>query len=232
MSTSGDTDGWRDGLPDLPPDWGPIVIPDDASALAAEAAQVREELRQQRERERRRRRAALARTPLLILLLALTTTLASLGALTWAGMERLTPPPTPTQRTPARHLPALELIDARGATVSLRSLLPAVILVPDQCDCDEVIAATSAAAPPGVTVIALSGAAAPLVSPPTPVAGGAPVRALADPADALRAHLDLTTTAGTAAVVLVDTDAEIRRILPASTSVEDYRADLALLATR
>ena len=34
-----------DGLPDLPAEWGHIVVPDDASALHREAEQIRRELR-------------------------------------------------------------------------------------------------------------------------------------------------------------------------------------------
>jgi len=51
----GDDGGDRpaDGaLPDLPPDWGPIVIPDDPAELAAEAEQLRAELREAARRSR------------------------------------------------------------------------------------------------------------------------------------------------------------------------------------
>src|SRR5262245_13169663 len=42
-----DDGGARGGLPDLPPEWGPIVIPDDAAELDAEATEIRRELRRE-----------------------------------------------------------------------------------------------------------------------------------------------------------------------------------------
>lgn len=47
------------GLPDLPPEWGRVVVPDDASALAEEAAQLRRELRRRSSATRWRRRLGL-----------------------------------------------------------------------------------------------------------------------------------------------------------------------------
>jgi hypothetical protein len=46
-----------DDLPELPPGWGPIRIPDDASELADEAARVRRELRERGDRPRAARPA-------------------------------------------------------------------------------------------------------------------------------------------------------------------------------
>ena len=84
-----DGHGYSDGLPDLPPEWGRVVVPDDARALAAEAEQIR--------RERGGHpagagpppagRTALA-LPALILLVAVLTTLAGLVAVTWPRTER------------------------------------------------------------------------------------------------------------------------------------------------
>src|SRR3954463_12808252 len=42
----GNGNGWPpDGLPDLPPEWGTVIIPDDLSELAEESSRVRRELR-------------------------------------------------------------------------------------------------------------------------------------------------------------------------------------------
>ena len=55
--SGGDGGGWPpDELPELPPEWGTIVIPDDASELAQEATKVRRELRRQVRQRRWRRR--------------------------------------------------------------------------------------------------------------------------------------------------------------------------------
>lgn len=233
MSAPGETDGWREGLPDLPPEWGNIVIPDDASALAEEAEQVRRELRRERRQARRRHYRGI----LAVVLVAITATLISLYAVMWNAAQQDsqvaiatdTPPASPRATAIPATLPALEVIDGQGTTVPLRSLLPAVILVPNRCECASEIAAVSAAAPPGVTVVALTADAARPSPLPTHPAGGAPVRALADPANGLRDHLKLASALGSLSVILVDADAAIRRVLPASTSVEEYRADLAQL---
>ena len=37
--------GSSDGVPELPPEWGFIVIPDDAAELEGEAGEVRRQLR-------------------------------------------------------------------------------------------------------------------------------------------------------------------------------------------
>ena len=42
--------GVPDRLPDLPPEWGDIVIPDDLSSLASEVATIRAELHREQDR--------------------------------------------------------------------------------------------------------------------------------------------------------------------------------------
>ena len=49
-----DDGSFRGGLPDLPPEWGTIVIPDDAAELDDEATRLRREIRQQAWRTRLR----------------------------------------------------------------------------------------------------------------------------------------------------------------------------------
>ncbi|MFY1689389.1 hypothetical protein [Plantactinospora sp. WMMB782] len=102
MSTSADGDGRPDngpfdGVPDLPAEWGRIVIPDDPAELAAESAQVRRELRLRARRDGWRRRLGLRtdtngpaplRLCLMIMAVAVLTTLASLFAITWPNPQR------------------------------------------------------------------------------------------------------------------------------------------------
>ncbi|MBM0235841.1 hypothetical protein JNW91_31305 [Micromonospora sp. STR1_7] len=89
--------GPSDGLPDLPAEWGRVVIPDDASALAGEAAQIRRELRRAAGLPHPHRALAL---PMLVLLVAVLTTLAGLLAVTWPRAGRGTDRPTPTPSSP------------------------------------------------------------------------------------------------------------------------------------
>jgi hypothetical protein len=258
MGSSGNGDGWSDGvgppegLPDLPPDWGPIVIPEDAAELAAEAAQLRRELRRDARRAAWRRRLGLPTTagglptlrlPLLLMLIAIMATLTSLFAVIWPGPSRQSGGRTPTggpvpSGTPGRprgnSLPALDLIGEKGDPVSLRGLLPAVIILVDGCDCADEIDAAGHAVPPGVTVVALtsgrtSASPLPALRPP---AITTPIRTLADPTGELRAFLQMTPRPGAATVLLAARSGEVTRVVPTVGSVEDYRADLPQLATR
>jgi hypothetical protein len=96
--SGGNGGGWPpDELPELPPEWGTIVIPDDASELAREATRVRRELRWQARERYWRRRLHLPRrnrrpgeedlpalgVPLLVILIATIATLTSLFVISW-----------------------------------------------------------------------------------------------------------------------------------------------------
>ncbi|MFE0593580.1 hypothetical protein [Micromonospora echinospora] len=221
-----------DGLPDLPPEWGRVVVPDDASALAQEAAQVRRELREARRDARRRSVRATLTLPVLILVVAVLATLAGLVTVTWSqaepSMARSAPAPArePLPDPVGRPLPALDLVDGAQAPVPLRSLLPAVILLVDACPCPERVAEAATAAPPGVRVVTVVGGHT------VPPAGAGPttgVRRLADPADGLRALTHADPVPGAVDVILVDRAGTVVRVVPAVESVEDYRADLARL---
>ena len=250
--------GPPDDLPELPPEWGEIVVPDDPAALADEAALVRRELhsRQRRDRWRQifglppRLEAAHAsttgglRAPLLVMAIAVLVTLASLFAATWPGPQRPAPQRSAGTVTQGRNLPALDLIDAQGATVPLRGALPAVIMLVDGCDCAALVAET-AAARPNITVVTVVTGTMPSALPPSgaasPPSGAAPspgrsvaaptapVRHLSDPAGELRKSLNLGPPDGTAAVLLVTGTGEILRTLLRTASVENFRADLARL---
>jgi hypothetical protein len=167
-------DGGRpDGLPDLPPEWGDIVVPDDLSSLSAEVAAVRAELHREQDRTAwqrfarrigvrhvRRPGAVGFRGPALIIAMAVLVTLASLWASAWPGPAR--PPSSRSANgTDTRTLPALELIDTDGQHVPLNAQLPAVILLIDGCDCSQLIADTAALVRQEIAVITvLSGTTA------------------------------------------------------------------------
>jgi hypothetical protein len=107
-----------DGLPDLPPEWGIVIIPDDPSELAQESARVRRELRQQTRQRRWRRRlhlpppqpqpaagdeeAPTLGVPLLVISIAVIATLVSLFAVAWPNTQpRPHLEPTAVATTPA-----------------------------------------------------------------------------------------------------------------------------------
>lgn len=208
-------------LSGLPPEWGRIVIPDDASALAAEAEQVRRELA----RERRGRqppgapggRGALG-VPLLIMSVAVLITLISLFAMTWSGStppDRSAPPPTP--------MPAITLSQHNGREVALNTVGPAAILLVEGCDCDRLIAETSVAAPPDVAVVVVDR---------SPPAGGAPpedVLWLLDPDNSLRAALGLSPPTGAAATVMLIDRQQNVTLTTRTTSAGTFQSSLVTL---
>ncbi|KAB1913310.1 hypothetical protein [Micromonospora sp. AMSO31t] len=223
--------GPPDGLPDLPPEWGRVVVPDDASALAEEARQVRRELRRaDRQVGQGPHLGPAVRPsiglPVLVLLVAVLITLTGLAAVTWPRASRSGGAPTvlPYPTAPVGPLPALDLVGPDDAPVPLRSLLPAMIVLVDACACTEQVSIAAAAAPPGVTVVTVTEDRA---------AGAATapgVRPLADPAGGLRSYLHLSAHPGTAAALLVDRQGALVRVVPELGPVTDYRDDLARLA--
>jgi len=255
VGSSSDNGGWPtdggspDGLPDLPEEWGVIVIPDDLSELADEVRAVRAELalsepqtRWQRFTARpavrtlRRIGTAALRGPVLIISLAVLVTLASLFASAWPGPAR-----TPaTQRSASstadrgETLPALEMIGSDGGTVALREELPAVVLIIDGCDCAKLVADTIAAVRPGVAVVTVTSAkpSANGATPPTgatPQAQGKMVRHLNDPTATLRSHLKLGPPDGTAAALVVDRAGEVVRTDRRLATVDVLKPALAQL---
>ncbi|GAA3737172.1 hypothetical protein GCM10022225_19980 [Plantactinospora mayteni] len=265
MSTSADGDGRPDngpfdGVPDLPADWGRIVIPDDPAELAAEAAQVRRELRLQARHNGWRRRLGLPtatagpaplRLSLLIMSVALLATMASLFALTWPTPYRPTATGRSTPGTPGdqsssssdqsspsdptnpagRSLPALDLVGEDGRVVPLRGLLPAVIILIDGCTCDEHLDAAVRAVPPGVAVVAVSTRRTVPGTRTMPAPGGGVPRFLTDPTSELRTALHLADGSGRGAAVLASRSGQILRTVPVLSSPGDYQADLPRLLT-
>ncbi|MFF5295480.1 hypothetical protein [Paractinoplanes globisporus] len=261
MAGPGENGGWPseggspDDLPDLPEEWGVIVIPDDLSELSDEVDAVRAELRLAerptrwrrfvtRPAMRRVRRIAThaVRAPVLIISMAVLVTVASLFASAWPGPPRQ-PATQRTANTTDDHgettLPALELIGADGQTVPLRGQLPAVILLIDGCDCANLVSDTIAAVRPEIAVVTISDAKATAGvgrtgtgTPPTgatPQAQGKTVRALRDPSGSARSQLKLGKADGTAAALLVDRGGMIVRTAPRLAVVDDIRPDLARL---
>src|SRR3954468_1966720 len=174
MAGASDNGGWPsdggspDGLPDLPEEWGVIVIPDDLSELSDEVAAVRAELRLAAKPSRWRRfvnRPAMrqvrkigltaVRAPVLIISMAVLVTVASLFASAWPGPPR-SPAAQRTTGTTAEHadtLPALELATADARPIALRNKLPAIVLITDGCDCARLSADTTAAVRPDIAVV-------------------------------------------------------------------------------
>jgi hypothetical protein len=260
MAGASDNGGWSsdggspDDLPDLPEEWGVIVIPDDLSELSDEVEAIRAELKLAERpsgwrrlihrpgvRRLRRMASATLRAPVLIISMAILVTVASLVASAWPG-----PPGQPAAQRTADStddgdmLPALDLIGADGQTVPLRGKLPAVILLTDGCDCTKLIADTITAVRPEIAVIVVAAASASVspssaagaVTPPTgatPQAQGKTVQVLRDPAGNIRTQLKVGARDGTAAVFLVDRTGQIIRRDPRTASVEDIRPDLARL---
>lgn len=239
-----------DDLPDVPEEWGVIVIPDDLSELDDEVRAIRAELhlaehptRWHRFLQRRGPRVArriattLVRAPVLIVMLAILITVASLFASAWPGPARQAAPSRTsggTTENTLRTLPALELFGADGRPVSLTADLPAVIMLIDDCQCNQLVLDTIGAVPPKVSVITISttAAAATAVTPPTgaaPQAQGKIVRVLHDPTNTVRAALKLPPSGDTtASVMLVDHAGSIIRTLRTAT-VELIKPDLARL---
>ncbi len=238
--------GSAEGLPDLPAEWGVIVVPDDLSSLTDEVTAVRDELRRESRRRRMAERpvlrvlhrigAAGLRAPVLIISMAVLVTIASLFASAWPGPSR-----TPaTQRTAnvtdtgLGTLPAFELEAVDGGPTPIRASLPAVILLTEGCDCEALVTATVEAVSPGITVITVAaGAATPGARTPptanTPQAQGKTVRAMRDPTGQLRSTFAFNAPDGTAAVLLVNSAGDIVRRVPRTASTADFQPDLARL---
>lgn len=261
MAGAGDNGGWSDNgspddLPDLPEEWGVIVIPDDLSELSDEVEAIRAELKLaerptrwrrllNRPGMRRARKLATAalRAPVLIISMAVLVTVGSLVASAWPG-----PPRQPvTQRTSGPDdqlgsLPDLKLVDNEGETVQLREHLPAVILVTDGCDCNKLITDTVAAAQNRIqiTIVVIEGALSPAASSavttpatqaaPRPQTPGQSVLLLhALPSNNVREQLKIGTPADddTAAALLVDQTGQIIHRAGRTASVDDIQPYLS-----
>jgi hypothetical protein len=237
------------GVPDLPPEWGVIVIPDDAAELDDEAGALRREWRRAARINRWRQRLGLAPVrigghsgsslalPLLIMSIAIVATLTSLFALVWPNHPVRRAGIQPSAATTAATLADVTLYDAQAKPVRLRDNLPAVILLVDGCDCGSLISAVASGVPATVAVVAVAHVAPAVPSQPPPPDSTGPasavpatrVRALSDPAGALLTMFRSTTNPpGTAVALLVHKNGEIQAA-PVITSFDQIRVDVGQL---
>jgi hypothetical protein len=233
------------GLPDLPPEWGTIIIPDDAGALDGEGAAIRRQFHRAAIRRRWRRRLHLPaepvrRTsddspglavPLLIMSIAVIATLVSLFAVAWPGQSPKTTPQvgTPTTAPVSISLETISLQRADGTVVSLKGLTPAVILLVEGCSCEQLIRSTTeaVAGAPGTTKVLVVAGHAPTL--PDGLNAKVTVHALGDPNNSLRATVPALTNDRTSTAVLVGADARTVKVVKSVTTPEDFRAELSRL---
>lgn len=238
----GDNGGGRPpdggGLPDLPPEWGTVVIPDDLAELDDEATTIRREVRREVRRNRWRRRLGRPAVyalpdddspalglPLLIMAIAIIATLTSLFAIAWPAHSNRTPPAAQPSAASASTVPDVMLVNAAGEQFRLRESLPAVILLVDGCACDQLVTQTAAAVNPAVAVLVV-GRTLPTL--PAGLPAGARVIAATDKEGALSAAYPRTGVSGATAVVVGRSGAVIGKA-PATT-VNDFRQYLSGLA--
>ena len=243
------------GLPELPPEWGHVVIPDDASALTAESVGVRRQMRRYARSRRWRRRLHLPppphrisedsqpglAAPLIVMAIAVLATLASLFAVGWPTQRRPVAPvrsvggPAPASTASADSpqrgvgpLANMTLADPSGADVWLAGSLPALVLLVDGCACEAVISSAAAAADPRVTVLAVATSWPETAIPAAPDTAGARIERVVDPGGRVRAAIVGASANGPAAA-LVAADGSTLKVVPVLGSVDDFRADLPRL---
>ena len=230
------------GVPDLPPEWGVVVIPDDPSELDRESLALRRQRRRSLRRAKWRRRLGLpARTgaedenppvgtPLLIMAIAIVAALTSLFAITLStrtGSGTTTTAQRPAASPVTPQMMNLSLPDAAGHQVSLQKSLPAVILVLDGCACSELIQETVSAAPTKVKVLVVDRKAPTLPASSTAVA-------LADDQQALLATYGAgpdrnAHPAGQVTAMLVDATGNVIRTFSHANAIGDFRDALTNL---
>lgn len=216
--------------PSVPTPWGEIPIPDDASALTEETADVRRALR--RTRWRRLLLGPVDRPggpgivgPLLAVALTVMVGVGSLLGGFWpyqpdddmSGGTRIGNAP--------ERVPDLVLTDAHGQPVRLASIRPSVIISVMQCVCADLI--TQAATITRRRNVPLVIVHRPAVAcPPPSVATSGPdhVVCLADPETALPGSVAATRPPrdGTAMVVLVAADGSVTQALTDVDSAHQF----------
>jgi hypothetical protein len=267
MGTRGDENGWPsdggtpDDLPDLPAEWGALVIPDDAAELDEDAALIRRELRRATRRRRWHRllhlpyrpsrpysgrQSGAIGVPLLIMSIAVLATLTSLSAVAWPTHPRIIPAPSDAvigvgisreRGQSARPVLAdLTVVDATGAPLRVRDVLPGVILLVDRCTCTELLRSTPVATDEaGIAMIAVGRSAPPDMPAAVPSSGR--VWTATDPRGVLWRWVpgspvpEAVSGTGMATVLLVDAKGRVVRIV-STVSLDDFRSDLAGLRER
>jgi hypothetical protein len=231
------------GVPDLPPEWGVVVIPDDPSELDRESLALRRQRRRSMRRARWRRRLGLpARTgsddenppvgtPLLIMAIAIVAALTSLFAITLStrtgsGTTTTTQSPPASATTP--QMMNLSLPDGHGKPVNLQESAPVVILILDGCSsCGQLIRDTVTAAPAKVHVFVVDR------NPPT-LPDGVTATALVDRQQALLATYGAgpdrnARQAGQVTALLVDSSDNVTRTFSHANAISDFREALTAL---
>ncbi len=227
-------DGGARGLPDLPPEWGTVVIPDDPSELADEADALRREMRGSVRRARVRRALGLRQNqpsslgiPVVIMTVAILTTLVSLLVVTWGnqpnGIFPTSGPAPVATSAPAPDMitsvPDLTFAGASGERVRLGDVLPVIFLLVDGCDCGKLISGVAGAVPPGVHVIPVT-----KVAPHPPTNDAANVVRVEDPAGTLRARFAADSKIdGSAGAIVVDSRGTVVAANPHVTQVSDVK---------
>jgi hypothetical protein len=230
------------GVPDLPPEWGVVVIPDDPSELDRETLALRRQRRRSMRRAKWRRRLGLpARTgaddenppvgtPLLIMAIAIVAALTSLFAITLStrtGSGTTTTAQRPAASPVTPQMMNLSLPNGNGGQVNLQKSLPAVILVLDGCQCEQLIRDTVNSAPTKIHVLVVDRTAPTLPKGVTAVA-------LADSQQALLATYGAgpdrnSRPAGQVTAVLVDASGSVVHTFSHANEIADFRDALSAL---
>jgi hypothetical protein len=208
-------------LPELPPEWGEVMVPDDLSELDAEVRAVRRELRRTGAQVGDREPLAL-RVPIAIMVVAVLMALVSLVVMAW-GRAPVQPLPSVTlsARAGGIDLSGLVLQEADGAPVVVRPLLPALLLLVDGvAEGPELVRGVAAQAPPAVTVIAVGIASPTVTARQDREAFPGNVRLLYDPAAQL-ASLFTPAPGPTATAIAVDLTGHVVTVVRGARRVAD-----------
>jgi hypothetical protein len=220
-------------LPELPPEWGEVVVPDDLSELDAEVRAVRRELRRTgadvRARNERSggaqsgtdvragdREPVALRVPIAIMVVAVLMALVSLVVMTWGRTPAPSlPSVTLSANAGGTDLSGLVLQEAGGAHVALQPLLPALLLLVDGVsEGPELVRGVAALAPGAVTVVAVG------IASPAATAFPGNVRLLADPAAQL-ASMFSPAPGRTATAIAVDLTGRVVTVVRGAVRLAD-----------
>jgi hypothetical protein len=231
------------GVPDLPPEWGVVLIPDDPAELDRESSQLRREQRRSVRRAKWRRRFGLppkvghdddnppVGTPLLIMAIAIVAALTSLFAITLSTRTNsgTNTPPTPAAPAVTPQMIDLSLPDADGHEHSLLfPKHPEVILILDGfTSSDSLIKDTADNAPTGARVVVVD-----TTLPVVPI--GVSALNLIDKQQVLLSTYGggpdhHKTPAGQVTALLVDSAGTVTRVVNHANGVDLFKADLQAL---
>jgi len=227
-------------LPELPPEWRNLVVPDDPAELAAEAEQVRAELLMKAAWPDKSappdppRSVLPLAVPLGVLAMLMVAALVGLVVLVMPAAPRPPRPaplgtPSAAPGTPGGLLPDVVLVDSDGRPVRVRDLRPAVLLLaPASCPrcaavTGEVVEASRDA---GILVVLVTTGDRPSALPWS--ADGVRTRTLGDPRGALSAGVPDRSSSGPTAV-LVRPDGQIARVVYELADAGQLRGDFASL---